>query len=125
MLIPSKLLEILKTQINEYVKSVFICDAHGRIECHTGDYLESKHIAAMVDNAMFVYNKYGNPLNLSAKTVGSGAHSLLIENETSHLAVVKAGPFLVCFVATAETDIDYLQAKTASFAKGFADVLNN
>jgi roadblock/LC7 domain-containing protein len=101
------------------VTSAFISDNDGRLVSFTGNYAESKALAAMVDNAMFVYNKYGNPLNSSSGN-SSVAYSLLIDNENSKLAVVKADKFLVCFVGSKEIELGYLDKRATTFARKFA-----
>jgi hypothetical protein len=58
-----------------------------------------------VDNVYFVYNKYGNPLNASCPKPDGAPYSVLIDNETSKISVVRAGKFLVCFVGDENAEL--------------------
>lgn len=120
MLVPSQLQRLLQQASINGITSAFISDNDGRLVSFTGSHAESKALAAMVDNAMFVYNKYGNPLNSSSGNPNSFAYSLLIDNENSKLAVVKADKFLVCFVGSNEIELGYLDKRATAFARKFA-----
>jgi hypothetical protein len=86
---------------------------------------QAKTIAAIVDNTFYIYNRHGNPPQISPGTTSlrMGASSMLIVNEMGNIAVVTLLDFLIIFVGHEATELGFLNQRVLFHNKRHINLL--